>query len=173
MNEQEAVLRDREEEITAPRTGIEAIDRIAYLLDDLLRIPIINKRIGLDPILGLIPWAGDAITTLLGMYIIGSAVYYNLPKIVLLRMGANIIFDALVGMIPFVGDVGDFFVKSNRWNLNLLRQYADERRQPSTSDYLFVGFVLLLVLVVIITFVVVLGTTLYASFSFLRNVSLF
>jgi hypothetical protein len=156
-----------------PRVGIEAIDRMAYLLDDLLRIPIINKRIGLDPLLGLIPWAGDAITTLLGMYIVGNAVYYRLPKLVLLRMGLNIVVDALVGMLPFVGDVSDFFVKSNRRNLNLLRQYADERRQPSLSDYLFVGFVLLLILAVIIAFIVLLGTTLFASFSFLRNVSLF
>jgi hypothetical protein len=117
--------------------------------------------------------AGDAITTLLGMYIIGNAVYYRLPKLVLLRMGLNIVVDALVGMIPFVGDVSDFFVKSNRRNLNLLREYADERRQPSLSDYLFVGFVLLLTLAVILAFIVLLGTTLFASFSFLRNVSLF
>jgi len=118
------------------------LDRIALLLDDFIRIPILNIRIGLDPILGLLPWVGDTLTALFSIYLIGSAIQYRLPKVIILRMALNVAFDYLLGVIPFVGDATDFFVKSNRWNMNLFRRYAQERRRPSPSDYLFVILVI-------------------------------
>ena len=127
--------------ITGRETGtdIEGLDRLARLLDDFIRIPFLNVRIGLDPILGLaLPWVGDTLTALFSLYLIGSAIQYRAPKVVIMRMAMNVAFDYLVGIIPFVGDASDFFIKSNRWNMNLLRRYAKERRQPSVSDYIFV-----------------------------------
>src|SRR5215468_102453 len=131
--------------ITGRETGtdIEGLDRLARLLDDFIRIPFLNVRIGLDPILGLaLPWVGDTLTALFSLYLIGSAIQYRAPKVVIMRMAMNVAFDYLVGIIPFVGDASDFFVKSNRWNVNLLRRYARERRRPSLSDYLFVAAVI-------------------------------
>jgi hypothetical protein len=122
--------------------GVEGLDRIASILDDFIRIPFLNIRIGLDPILGLVPWVGDTLTALFSLYLIGSAIQYRAPKVVVLRMAMNVAFDYLLGIIPFVGDASDFFVKSNRWNMNLLRRYAQERRRPSLSDYLFVTVVI-------------------------------
>lgn len=124
---------EREEEVE-----IEGLDRIVRILDDFIRIPILNVRIGLDPILGLVPWAGDTLSALFSLYLIGSAIQYRLPKIIILRMAMNVAFDFLIGVIPFIGDASDFFIKSNRWNLNLLRRYAQERGRLSFSDYLFV-----------------------------------
>ncbi|HWQ33673.1 MAG TPA: DUF4112 domain-containing protein [Blastocatellia bacterium] len=172
LNNRELIMRE-DAATLEPRADIERLERIAYLLDDLIRIPIINRRIGLDPIIGLIPGAGEAVTSLLGLYIIGSAFYYRLPKVVLLRMGMNVMIDALVGMIPWVGDASDFFIKSNRWNLNLLRQHADLNRRPGWSDYLFVGFVLAVVAAVIIACLALAGVTLYAGYNFIRSSGLF
>jgi hypothetical protein len=124
------------------RTGLQTAERIAYWLDDALRIPFTNFRIGLDPILGLVPGLGDTLTALLSVYLIGTAVYYRLPKTVLLRMAFNVAGDYLLGLIPYLGDASDFIVKSNRRNLRLLRQYANERTEPRLSDYLFVGLLL-------------------------------
>jgi hypothetical protein len=121
---------------------IRRLDRIASLLDDFIRIPVLNIRIGLDPILGMLPWAGDTVTAIFSLYLIGSAIQYQLPKVVILRMGMNVAFDYLIGLIPVVGDASDFFIKSNRWNLNLLRKHARARRRPSPSDYLVVIFVI-------------------------------
>jgi len=123
-------------------TDIEGLDRIASILDDFIRIPFLNIRIGLDPILGLVPWVGDTLTAFFSIYLIGSAIQYRAPKVVVLRMAMNVAFDYLLGIIPFVGDASDFFVKSNRWNMNLLRRYAQKRRRPSPSDYLFVAAVI-------------------------------
>src|SRR5262245_19103200 len=123
-------------------TDLEGLDGRARLLDEFIRIPFLNIRVGLDPILGLIPWVGDTLTAFFSLYLIGSAVRYRAPKIVILRMAMNVAFDYLLGIIPFVGDASDFFVKSNRWNMNLLRRYAQERRRPSLSDYLFVTAVI-------------------------------
>jgi hypothetical protein len=121
---------------------VEGLDRIAYILDDLIRIPFLNIRIGLDPILGLVPWFGDTVSALFSLYLIAASIQYRAPKVVILRMAMNVAFDYLLGIIPFVGDASDFFVKSNRWNMNLLRRYAQERRRPRLSDYLFVTAVI-------------------------------
>ncbi|MGH9855140.1 MAG: DUF4112 domain-containing protein [Blastocatellia bacterium] len=126
----------------AENVEMEGLDRIARILDDLIRIPILNLRIGLDPILGLVPWLGDTATALFSLYLIGAAIHYRLPKVVILRMAMNVAFDYLIGIIPFVGDATDFFIKSNRWNMDLLRRYAQERGKPSFTDYLFVVVVI-------------------------------
>jgi hypothetical protein len=123
-------------------SDFESLDRMASVLDDFIRIPILNVRIGLDPILGLVPWFGDTLSALFSLYLIGSAIQYRAPKIVILRMAMNVAFDYLLGIVPFVGDASDFFVKSNRWNMNLLRRHAKERRKPGFSDYLFVTAVI-------------------------------
>lgn len=123
-------------------TDVESLERIAHILDDLIRIPFLNIRIGLDPILGLVPWVGDTLSAFFSIYLIAASIQYRAPKIVILRMAMNVAFDYLLGIIPFVGDASDFFVKSNRWNMNLLRQYTRERRRPGFSDYLFVTVVI-------------------------------
>src|SRR5262249_10079017 len=94
------------------------------------------------PILVLFPMVCYTVTALDSLYLIGSAIQYRAPKVVIMRMAMNVAFDYLLGIIPFVGDASDFFVKSNRWNVNLLRKYARERRRPSLSDYLFVAAVI-------------------------------
>src|SRR5690242_3328502 len=89
------------------RTGTDAAPRdveyLSWIMDDLFRIPGVNWRVGLDPILGLVPGVGDLITAGISLYILLAAVHYGAPKITLLRMGLNIGIDLLVGAIPFVG----------------------------------------------------------------------
>ena len=146
MNRQETIIESynaaRRVQTQERETGIEGLDRIARYLDDFIRIPFFNIRIGLDPILGMVPWVGDTLTALFSIYLIGSAIQFRAPKVIILRMAMNVAFDYLIGIVPFIGDASDFFIKSNRWNMNLLRRYAKERRRPSVSDYLFVAAVI-------------------------------
>jgi hypothetical protein len=112
-------------------------------MDDMFRVPILGSRVGLDPLLGLIPGLGDTITSLVSFYILVAAVRYRVSKITLLRMGVNIAIDYVVGSLPVVGDVADAWWKSNRMNLDLLRKRATvsaaDARSGRMSDWLFVG----------------------------------
>ena len=124
----------------------ESLDRLSWLMDDLIRIPGINWRFGLDALVGLIPGFGDTVTSMVSFYILASAVRYRVPKVTLLRMGLNIGIDYLVGSIPLVGDFFDAFWKSNQMNVALLSKRAtlsaDDARKGRLSDWLFVALMI-------------------------------
>ncbi len=117
-------------------------------MDDLIRIPGLGWRFGLDALAGLIPGFGDTATSLASFYILASAVRYGVPKVTLLRMGINIGIDYAMGSLPLVGDLFDAWWKSNHMNLELLSKRAtvsaSEARQGKLSDWLFVGVIILL-----------------------------
>lgn len=120
-------------------------------MDDLIRIPGLGWRIGLDAIVGLIPGFGDTATSLASFYILAAAVRYEVPKVTILRMGMNIGIDYLVGSLPLVGDLFDAWWKSNQMNVELLSKRAtvsgSEARKGKLSDWLFVGLIILLLAV--------------------------
>ena len=137
-------------ELAAPRSKSikldDSLERLSWLLDDLIRIPGLNWRFGLDALVGLIPGFGDTATSLASFYILVSAVRYGVPKVTILRMALNIGIDYAVGSLPLVGDLFDAFWKSNHMNVDLLRKRAtvsaDEARQGKLSDWLFVGLII-------------------------------
>jgi len=109
---------------TAKRIAtLNRIRKLSRLMDTAIRIPVINFRIGLDPILGLIPGAGDVVTTAFSAYIIFLARRFQLPAEVMGQMVANIVLEAVVGSIPLLGDLFDAYYKSNVRNLALLEKY--------------------------------------------------
>jgi hypothetical protein len=116
---------------TDPRSIRRRIEAMEKLLENTLRIPVINQRVGLDAIAGLIPVGGDIITGLLGLYIVWEAKNLGMPKWQLARMTAIVGIDSLLGMIPFVGDVFDFFFRSNTMNLKIVQRHLD-RHHPGT-----------------------------------------
>ena len=128
--------------------GGKSLDRLGWLMDDLFRVPVLGWRVGLDPLIGLIPipGLGDTATSLVSFYILAAAVRYRVPKITLARMGLNIGIDFAVGSLPLVGDLFDAWWKSNQRNLELLKKRAtvsaEEARAGSTSDWLFVGAII-------------------------------
>ena len=126
----------------------ESLERLSWIMDDLIRVPGLGWRIGLDAIVGLIPGFGDTATTVVSFYILVAAVRYRVPKVTLLRMGLNIGIDYVVGSFPLVGDLFDAWWKSNQRNVALLSQRATvsatEARKGKLSDWLFVGLIILL-----------------------------
>lgn len=86
----------------------------------------LDKKL-LDPFIGLLfPEAGDLITGGLALWIVIEAKKAGLPNAKIARMLFNIGFDTGVGMIPALGDIADFFIRSNVWNVNLMKEYAEE-----------------------------------------------
>lgn len=107
----------------AVRQRIEAME---HLLERSFTIPGINRPVGLDAIVGLVPVVGDFITAAMGAYIIWEARNLGLPKWKLWRMAGNVAFDSALGAIPVAGDVFDLVFRSNTRNLRIVRRHLDK-----------------------------------------------
>lgn len=99
--------------------------RLSHVLDDAIRIPGTDFRIGADAIIGLIPGVGDAAGALIGGYMIYEAHQLGAPAKVKWTMARNVGIDAVIGVIPLVGDLSDFVFRANRKNMALLREHID------------------------------------------------
>jgi hypothetical protein len=116
---------------------------LARLLDDAIPIPGTSYRIGIDPLLGLVPGVGDVLGALLSTWLLVIAFRLGAPPAVLARMGLNIAIDALAGAIPLAGDLFDAGWKANARNLRLVEGWL-ERPVPTrrASGALVAGIVL-------------------------------
>ena len=113
---------------------------IAWVLDDLIPIPGTRFRIGLDPIIGLLPGLGDSSTAVFSSVILLLGLRAGVPRIVLVRMALNVLVNSLVGAIPGIGDLFSAYFKSNRRNVALLDRHAGTAGRASTAgDWIFVG----------------------------------
>ena len=128
----------------------ESLESLSKYLDDWIKIPIVGWRFGLDALIGLIPNVGDSLTSLASFYILIAGVRYGVPKITLVRMAFNIGLDYLVGTIPVIGDAFDLFWKSNKQNMDLIRERATGKNVGTTGDYLFVGLIILALIVLLV-----------------------
>jgi hypothetical protein len=106
------------------------VRRLARWLDAAIEIPGTGIRIGIDPLLGLVPGLGDLAGTVLGAWIVVVAQRLGAPSSVLARMGLNLAIDALVGAVPVVGDVFDVAWRANMRNAELLDAWS---RAPTTA----------------------------------------
>ncbi len=147
----------------------EGLENLSRYLDGLFRIPGTGWRFGLDALIGLIPNVGDTLTSFASFYILFAGARYGVPKITLLRMAFNIGLDYVVGTIPFIGDAFDFFWKSNKQNMDLIRARATGKDVATTSDYLFVfgiiGFLILLLVGSILVSLYIIGAIFWELFS--------
>lgn len=110
------------------RRRLEAMETV---LERAFMVPGINRPIGLDAIIGLIPLVGDLVTTAMGAWLVWEARNLGMSKFQLTRMAANIGIDTAVGAIPLVGDLFDFAFRSNTKNLRIIKRYLD-KHHPST-----------------------------------------
>jgi hypothetical protein len=94
----------------------------AKWLDTAWTIPIINRRVGLDPLLSLIPYAGSVVSGVLSFYLLWTARSLNLPGHIVLQMLVNIAIDVTIGELPIVGTLLDAMWRSNTKNVKLLEK---------------------------------------------------
>ena len=116
--------------IPAAAASAPALRRIRWLsnlLDNAISVPLPGGgggrvRFGLDPIMGLIPGAGDAVAAALAAYIVFEAWRLGASGGTVARMLANVAIDFFGGSIPVLGDLFDFAWKCNTRNVRLLEQ---------------------------------------------------
>jgi hypothetical protein len=136
--------------------GLDALRKVAQLLDSAFVVPGTSYRVGLDPILGLVPGLGDLVSPLFTIGILWQARELAIPRVVLLRMILNVAIDSLLGAVPVVGDLFDFAWKANNKNVALVERHAQEERTASAGDWVFVGLtVATLLLMAVIPFLIV------------------
>jgi Domain of unknown function (DUF4112) len=117
---------------TDPASVRQRIEAMEKLLEGLFVIPGTNRRFGLDVILDLLPFGGTVIAAIMGSYMAWEARNLGMSRTAIVRIAGNIGFDALLGVIPFVGAVPDFFFRSNTRNLRLIKRHLD-KHHPSTA----------------------------------------
>jgi hypothetical protein len=111
------------------RRRVEAMER---LLERIVVIPGINRPVGLDVLLDVVPIAGDVAAAALGSYMIWEAKNLGMSRWQMGRMAGIVGFDFLLGLIPWVGAIPDFFFRSNTRNLKLIKRHLD-RKHPETA----------------------------------------
>jgi hypothetical protein len=146
-------------EILPSDSRIRRVRVLARLLDNAISIPGTSWKIGLDPIIGLIPGVGDMIGAVLSGYIVLEAVRAEVPTFTLARMLVNVGIDTLLGAVPAVGDVFDAAWKSNVMNVALLERHlaATGSAPPKQRNVIGVMLLALVVLLLIVGAGVALG----------------
>ena len=112
---------------------------LAHLLDNAVVVPGTNFRVGLDSVIGLIPGVGDAVSGLIGSYILLTAARLGVPRVVLARMLLNVGTDAAVGVVPVVGDVLDAAWRTNSKNARLLEAHILDPKGTTRGSWLTVA----------------------------------
>lgn len=116
---------------------------LSNLLDQSIPLPG-GYRIGIDPIIGLIPGIGDIVAAGLSIYIVYEGARMGLPKRVLLRMSGNVAIETLAGSIPILGDIFDATWKANVRNAKLVEAHhhpaAKERSKRQVMGFILILF---------------------------------
>jgi Domain of unknown function (DUF4112) len=116
---------------TDPQAVRRRIEALEQLMEGLFVIPGTNQRFGLDVILDLLPFGGTVIAAVMGSYMAWEARNLGMSKTSMVRMAGNIGIDALLGVIPWIGAVPDFFFRSNTRNLRIIKRHLD-KHHPGT-----------------------------------------
>lgn len=115
-----------------PQSVRRRIEAMELLLERAFPLPGTSRRIGLDVILDLIPVVGDLVAAAMGAWIVWEARNLGMSKWHLARMSGNVGIDFLLGAIPWIGAIPDFFFRSNSRNLRIVKRWLD-KHHPETG----------------------------------------
>ena len=111
---------------TDPMSVRRRVEALEQMLEGMIEIPGLGRKVGLDALLGLVPVVGDVIAAAMGLYLVWEARNLGLSKWQLWRMAGNVGIDTLVGAVPVAGDLFDFLYRSNSKNLRIIRKHLDK-----------------------------------------------
>lgn len=126
---------DDEEALRArKRAALERLDRLANLLDAKWRIPGTEIRFGLDPVISLVPIAGDVAGGLMAAYVVHQAARHGAPRRLIMHMMMNVALDVGVGAVPILGTIFDVVFKPSKLNVAMLRDYLSAAGEIDRDD---------------------------------------
>lgn len=115
-------------DIASVRKRIEGME---HLLEGLVTIPGLNRKIGLDVILDFVPIAGDAVAAAMGGWLIWEARNVGMSRWQMTKMAGNVGIDFLLGLVPGIGIIPDFFFRSNTRNVRMIKRHLDKHHPAS------------------------------------------
>lgn len=165
MNVKERPL---EGEVLAPESDEQRATRerlafIAWLLDSSIPVPGTRFTVGLDAIVGLVPFLGDLAGVLASSYILAEANRLGVGRAVLARMALNVALEGVIGIVPIFGDLFDAGWKANIRNVRLLDAWAERPHETRRASRIF----LLLLTAALLAFAAMAGAATYALFRWL------
>ena len=133
------------------------LKRLSHNLDEAITIPGTERKIGIDPIIGLIPGGGDLIGGVISIYIMYAGIKMGMPKATIIRMFGNVALEFVIGCIPIIGDLFDATWKSNQRNVKLIEDSVTSEGKNAIFGYVLIG-----VLITILASVILLAIMLFA-----------
>ncbi|KAE8131798.1 hypothetical protein BDV38DRAFT_297532 [Aspergillus pseudotamarii] len=111
------------------------VKRRAYRLD-LCLFSLCGIRFGWGSVIGLVPFAGDAVDAALAMMVVNTCdkIDGGLPTRLRMMMLINVIIDFAIGLVPFVGDLADAMYKCNTRNAVMLEKHLREKGAKALSE---------------------------------------
>ena len=141
-------MNDEQREINEER--LSRLKRLSEKLDDSITIPGTERKIGIDPIIGLIPVGGDLIGGVISLYIMRSGIKMGVPRKTIIRMFVNVVLEFLIGCLPIVGDLFDATWKSNQRNVKLIENSVMADEENTIFGYFLIGILISVLVGVII-----------------------
>ena len=145
--------------------ALKRMRQLSQLLDGAIAISGTKQRIGIDPILGLIPGGGDTVSAALSGYIIVEAARMGLPRKALIQMVMNLVLDTVIGSVPVVGDIFDVVSKANFRNMQIVESHVKIPQVRTKPDRLFIG----LLIIGLIIFALAVGIITVTIWKFVLN----
>lgn len=139
------------------QTKRNAHQTLAHWMDDRFTIPGTSIRFGLDPVLSLVPGAGDWFAGLISSYFILLGVRADVPPAIVLRMGFNVLTDIIIGSIPLLGDIFDVGWKANTKNAELLEKYQADAQTTERHSKAVLWTVAVVMIIMIIGLLYLIG----------------
>jgi len=146
-------MNDEQIEINEEKLG--RLKRLSEKLDDSITIPGTERKIGIDPIIGLIPGGGDLIGGVISIYIMHSGIKMGVSRETIIRMFVNVTLEFVIGCIPVIGDLFDATWKSNQRNVKLIEDSVMSDENNTIFGYFLIG-----VLIKVLTGVILLALAL-------------
>jgi len=134
------------------------LKRLSHNLDEAFTIPGTERKIGIDPIIGLIPGGGDLIGGALSIYIMHAGIRMGMPRSVIIRMFGNIALEFIIGCIPIIGDLFDAMWKSNQRNVKLIEDSIISEEKNTIFGYFLIGVLIKTLVTAILLAIIAIST---------------
>lgn len=115
-----------------PASVRQRIEAMEHLLEGLFTLPGTNRKVGLDVVLDILPIGGNVVASLMGSWMVWEARNLGMSKTQIGRMFGNVGVDFVLGLIPWIGAIPDYFFRSNTRNLRIIKRHLD-RHHPATA----------------------------------------